>query len=160
MQPLLFLASEYESLENILANRLDNQLTVGISHSRFDQSLDILNYADKLESTKPKKASINSYYLSYQLDKWKFSFESNDSTGEVERLSIPKFIETDVSSKTLTISYNLRESNNNFIQIGLLLRDEDQDPVTIDCYAFGGTVIGGSCNEAELNVKSKFSTGF
>ena len=58
MQPLLFNASEYESLENILANRLDNQFIVGISHSRFDKSLDILNYADKLESTKPKEALI------------------------------------------------------------------------------------------------------
>ena len=64
MQPLLF-ASEYESLENILSNRFDNQFIVGISHSRFDQSLDILNYADKLESTKPNEALINSYYLGY-----------------------------------------------------------------------------------------------
>ena len=54
MQPLLFNASEYESLENILISRLDNQFIVGISHSRFDHSLDILNYTDKLESTKPK----------------------------------------------------------------------------------------------------------
>ena len=152
MQPLLFNASEYESLENILSNRLDNQFTIGISHSRFDQSLDILNYADKLESTKPKEALINSYYLGYQFDQWKLSFESNDSSGEVERLSIPRFIETDVSSETFTISYNFHENKNSLIQIGLLLRNEDQDPVTIDCYAFGETVIGGSCDEAELNV--------
>ena len=152
MQPLLCSASEYESLENILANRLDNQFTIGISHSRFDQSLDILNYSDKLESTKPKEALINSYYLSYQFDQWKFSLESNESSGEVERLSTPRFIETDVSSETLTISYNFHENNNSSMQIGLLVRNEDQDPVTIDCYAFGETVIGGSCNEAELNV--------
>ena len=70
LQPLLFHASEYESLENILTNRLDNQLIVGISHSRFDQSLDILNYADKLGSTKPKKALTDSYYLGYLFDQW------------------------------------------------------------------------------------------
>jgi hypothetical protein len=151
MQPLLF-ASEYESLENILSNRFDNQFTVGISHSRFDQSLDILNYADKLETTKPKEALINSYYLGYRFDQWKLSFESNDSSGEVERLSIPRFIETDVKSETFIISYNFHENNNSLIQIGLLHRNEDQDPVTIDCYAFGETVIGGSCDEAELNV--------
>jgi len=152
MQPLLFNASEFESLENILTNRFDNQFIVGISQSRFDQSLDILNYADKLESTKPKEAVINSYYLSYQYDKWKLSLESNESSGEVERLSIPKSIKTDVSTETLFVSYDLLENENNIIQIGLLLRDEDQDPVTIDCYAFGETVIGGSCNEAELSV--------
>ena len=152
MQPLLFNASEYESLENILTNRFDNQFIIGISHSRFDQSLDILNYANKLKSTKPKEAVIDSYYLSYQFDKWKLSLESNESSGEIERLSIPKSIKTDLSTETLSVSYDLRENKNNIIQIGLLLRDEDQDPVTIDCYAFGETVIGGSCNEAELSV--------
>ena len=152
LQPLLFHASEYESLENILTNRLDNQFIVGISHSRFDQSLDMLNYADKLESTKPKEAYTDSYYLGYQFDKWKLSFESNESTGEVERLSQPKSITTDVSTETLTISYDVRENKNNLVEIGFLLRDEDQDPVTIDCYAFGETIIGGSCSEAELNV--------
>ena len=152
LQPLLFHASEYESLENILTNRLNNQFTLGISHSRFDHSLDILNYADKLESSKPKEAIVNSYYLSYQFDRWKFSFESNDSSGEVERSNIPRFIETDVSSRTLTFSYKFHENNDSLMQIGLFLRDEDQDPVTIDCYAFGETVIGGSCNEAELSV--------
>ena len=44
------------------------------------------------------------------------------------------------------------ENKNNYLEMGLFLRDEDQEPVTIDCYAFGETVIGGSCNEAELNV--------
>ena len=152
LQPLLFHAAEYESLENILTNRLDNQYIVGISHRRFDQSLDMLNYADKLESTKPKEAYTDSYYLGYQFDKWKLSFESNESTGEVERLSQPKSITTDVSTETLTISYDVRENKNNLVEIGFLLRDEDQDPVTIDCYAFGETIIGGSCSEAELNV--------
>ncbi len=152
LQPLLFYASEYESLENILTNRLDNPFIVGISHSRFDQSLDILNYADNLESTKPKEALIDSYYLGYQFNKWKLSFESNESTGEVERLSQPKSISTDVSTETLTISYDVHENKNNLVEIGFLIRDEDQDPVTIDCYAFGETIIGGSCDDAELNV--------
>ena len=152
MQPLLFHASEYESIENILANKFDNQFIVGISISRFDQSLDLLNYADKLESTRPKEALTESYYLGYQFDKWKLSFESNKSSGEVERLSQPKSIKTDVNSETLTISYDLLENKNNYLEMGLIFRDEDQDPVTIDCYAFGETVIGGSCNEAELNV--------
>ena len=31
-------------------------------------------------------------------------------------------------------------------------KKEEQDPVTIDCYAFGSTVIGGSCEEAKLRL--------
>ena len=79
-------------LENILTNRFDNQFILGISISRFDQSLDILNYADKLESSKPKEAIINSYYLGYQFDKWKLSFESNKSSGEVKGYLSPNLL--------------------------------------------------------------------
>ena len=89
MQPLLFYTTEYESLENILANRLDNQFTIGISHSRFDQSLDILNYADNLESTKPKVAYTDMYYLLYQFNKWRLSSEFYESSDEAERLYQP-----------------------------------------------------------------------
>ena len=125
LQPLLFHASEYESLENMLTNRLDNPFIVGISHSRFDQSLDILDYAENLESTKPKEALTDTYYLGYQFDNWKFSFESNESSGEVERLSQPKSITTDVSTETLSVSYDVREYKNNSVEIGFILRDED-----------------------------------
>ena len=31
-------------------------------------------------------------------------------------------------------------------------KSEEQDPLTIDCYTFGSTIVGGSCEDAELRV--------
>ena len=56
IQSLLLSYSEFESLDNILSNNLEDPLIIGFSHGRFDKSLDILNYGDKLTSTKPEKA--------------------------------------------------------------------------------------------------------
>ena len=39
-----------------------------------------------------------------------------------------------------------------FIEIGFFKKEEKQEPVTIDCYAFGSVVIGGSCEEAKRGV--------
>ena len=55
IQSLLISASEFEILENILPSEIDESFSVGLSHSRFDNSFDILNYSNKLNSTKPKK---------------------------------------------------------------------------------------------------------
>ena len=44
IQSLLLSSSEFESLDNILSNNLEDPLIIGFSHGRFDKSLDILNY--------------------------------------------------------------------------------------------------------------------
>ena len=46
VQSLSLISSELESIDNILSNNIDKPLIVGISHAKFDQSLDILDYAD------------------------------------------------------------------------------------------------------------------
>ena len=54
MQSFFIFPSEFESIDNILSSNLEKPLVIGLAHSRFDNSLDLLNYADKLTSTKPK----------------------------------------------------------------------------------------------------------
>ena len=152
LQPLFLLGSEFEYIDNILSNKLDKPITVGIAYSKFDESLDILNYADKLNSTKPKKATTESIYLSYKFKDFKFSYESNNSSGTVERSSHPKSLETNVDGETFNISYLFKENDNKTFEIGLFSKSEEQDPLTIDCYTFGSTIVGGSCEDAELRV--------
>ena len=83
MQSLFLIGSEYESLENMLANQLEGNFLFGVTHSKFDQSLDILNYADKLSSTKPKEATTDLIYFAYQHKKLRLSYESFESNGIV-----------------------------------------------------------------------------
>ena len=73
MQSFFISSGELESLDNILSYNLEKPLIIGLSHSRFDKSLDLLNYADKLTSTKPKEATTDTSYVSYKFKKFKFS---------------------------------------------------------------------------------------
>ena len=152
MQSYNLISSEFETLDNVLSNNLEKPLILGYSHTRFDKSLDILNYADKLTSTKPKEATIDTFFISYNFKDFKISYESLDSSGTVSRSTQPKSLETNVSGKSLYISYLISENDNRSYELGLFTKEETQDPVTIDCYAFGSTVIGGSCSEARLRL--------
>ena len=96
MQSLLFYSSEFETLDNVLARNLDKSFFIGYSRSEFDESLDFLNFSDKLNSTKPKKAETDTFFLSYSLNKIKISYETFDSTGIVSRASQPRSLQTDV----------------------------------------------------------------
>ena len=152
IQSLLVLSSEIEFIDSNILYNLEDPLVIGFSYGRYDDSLDILNYADKLNSTKPKKATTDSYFISYQFNKFKLAYESFDSSGSVERISQPKSLETNVDGESFSIAYKILDYDERFIEIGFFKKEEKQEPVTIDCYAFGSTVVGGSCEEAKLRV--------
>ena len=142
----------YENIDNVISHNLQGPLTIGYLHGRFDESLDILGYADKLSSTKPKQATTDSIFFSYKWKKLKIAYETVESSGEVTRQSYPKSLKTDVTSDAFHISYKFNETEKRYYDLGLFIKEEDQDPVTIDCYAFGETVVGGSCDDAKLRL--------
>ncbi len=144
--------SQYENIDNIISNNLEGPLTVGYLHGRFNDSLDILGYADKLSSTKPQQATTDSIFFSYKWEKLKIAYEKVDSSGEVTRQSYPKILRTDVNSDAFHVSYKVSESEKHYFDVGIYVKEEEQDPVTIDCYAFGETIVGGSCDEAKLRL--------
>ena len=150
--PFNLCAGEYENIDNIISHNLEGPLTIGYIHGKFDESLDILNYSDKLTSIKPKQATTNSYFLSYEWNQIKIGYENSESTGKVVRQTFPKSLKTNVDSNSFYASYNFRETSESFFDIGFFTKQEDQDPVTIDCYSFGTTVVGGSCDEAKLRL--------
>ena len=146
-------STQYTYLDNILSNNIQDNFVFSYSVGKFDESLDVLNYADKLTSTKPKEATVDNLFLSYKFSNgFKVGLERNESSGEVERLSYPKSLETTVNTDTFHISLNLKESSERFYDLGVFYGEEKQDPVIIDCYAFGSTIVGGSCSEAKLRL--------
>ena len=147
------LSNQYTYLDKTLSNNLEKPFLVSFSLGKFDDSLDLLNYGDKLTTTKPKEASIENIFFSYKFkNKIKIGIERNDSSGRVERTTFPKSLETAVTSDTLHISFNLTDNSTRFFDFGLFYNEEKQDPVVIDCYAFGNSVVGGSCDEAKLRL--------
>ncbi len=150
--PLSLQPGEYENIDNIISHNLSGPLTFGLVYGKFDESLDILNYSDKLTSTKPKEATTESFFISYNWKKIKLGYELVDSYGEVIRNTFPKSLKTKVNTQALYFSYKFKETEARYFDIGILFKEENQDPVKIDCYAFGSTIVGGSCDEAKLRL--------
>ena len=146
-------STQYTYLDNTLSNNIEKPLVFSYSVGKFDESLDVFNYADNLTSTKPKEATVDNFFLSYKfVNRIKIGIESNKSSGKVERLTYPKSLETKVNRETLHFSFNLIDNSDRFYDLGLFYGEEKQEPLTIDCYAFNSTVVGGSCAEAKLRL--------
>ena len=52
-------STQYTYLDNTLSNNIEEPLVFSYSVGKFDESLDVFNYADNLTSTKPKEATVD-----------------------------------------------------------------------------------------------------
>ncbi len=146
-------ASNVSFLNDVLPENSRKAFEVSISQAKFDESLDVLNYIDKLTGSKPKKATIDEVSLSYKFNNGlKFTVKRNLSSAEIKRNSIPRSLKTEAESEFYSVSYPVFSTKNRLFNLELFTTETDQDPVTIDCYQFGGTVIGGSCSEADVQL--------
>ena len=80
---MLFLLSSFlgassnaEFIQDILPPSFEKPFTISLSHGEFDESLDVLNYADKLTGSKPKSAELSSLFLSYKFNKKKIKADA------------------------------------------------------------------------------------
>ena len=146
-------ASNVSYLNDVLPENSRKALEISVSQAKFDESLDVLNYIEQLSGSKPKEAVIDEISISYRFSNdLKFTVEKNSSTAEISRPSIPKSLKTDAETSFYSVSYPVFSTTNSLFNLELFATKTDQDPVTIDCYQFGGTVIGGSCPEADIQL--------
>ena len=145
-------SSNSEFIQDILPPSFEKPFTISFSHGEFDESLDVLNYADKLTGSKPKSADISSLFLSYKFkNNLKLTSQVTESSAQVERQTLPKSLTTDTDSSYFSLSYELFSNSRNTYELELYAEEEDQDPLTIDCYEFGSLIVGGSCSEARIS---------
>ena len=89
-------SSNAEFIQDILAPSFEKPFALSFSHGEFDESLDVLNYADKLTGSKPNSADISSLFLSYKFNNsLKLTTQVTESSAQVERQTIPKSLTTD-----------------------------------------------------------------
>ena len=156
---MLFLLSSFlgassnaEFIQDILPPSFEKPFTISLSHGEFDESLDVLNYSDKLTGSKPKSAELSSLFLSYKFNNTlKLTSQITKSSAQVERQTIPKSLTTDTDSSFFSLSYELFSNPYNIYEMELFFEEENQDPLTIDCYEFESLVVGGSCPEARIS---------
>ena len=149
--PLLY-ADNLEFIKDVLPVHEDKPLAISFSYGEYNESLDVLNYADKLTGSKPKSADLSSLSLSYTFsNSLKISSQYTKSSALVERLTIPKRLQTETEASFLSLAYEVWETSSNIFELEFFFKEEKQDPLTIDCYEFGSLVVGGSCPEAKIS---------
>ena len=145
-------SSNAEFIQDILPPSFEKPFALSFSHGEFDESLDVLNYADKLTGSKPNSADISSLFLSYKFNNsLKLTTQVTESSAQVERQTIPKSLTTDTDSSYFSLSYQFFSNSRNIYEMELYVEEENQDPLTIDCYEFGSLIVGGSCPEAKIS---------
>ncbi|SVA00411.1 uncharacterized protein METZ01_LOCUS53265 [marine metagenome] len=145
-------SSNAEFIQDILPPSFEKPFAISFSHGEFDESLDVLNYADKLTGSKPKSAELSSLFLSYKFNNsLKLTSQITETSAQVERQTIPKSLTTDTDSSFFSLSYQLFSNSKNIYEMEFFFEEENQDPLTVDCYEFGSLIVGGSCPEARIS---------
>lgn len=146
-------ANNVSFLNDVLPDSSRGNFEISISQGKFNESLDILNYADKLSGSKPKSAKIEEGSVSYKFDNdVKFTFLQNTSSGRIERNSIPKSLESEATTDFASLSFPIFKGEQSTYNLEIFYKETEQDPVEIDCYQSGSTVIGGACSEADIRL--------
>ena len=122
------------------------------SYTRFDKSLDVINYLDSLAgSSRPNSYSQSTISLEYKFEIWRPFIEFREVSGSVERSSQPFEVESNADYWGVGLAYSSGDSDNGGSAV-FQLTSATQDDVTIDCYERSGVVLGGACEEADFQL--------
>ena len=111
-------SSNAEFIQDILPPSFEKPFALSFSHGEFDESLDVLNYADKLTGSKPNSADISSLFLSYKFNNnLKLTTQMTESSAQVERQTLPKSLTTDTDSSHFSLSYQFFSNSKNIYEI-------------------------------------------
>ena len=147
----LLYANDIEFLRD--TNLLDtNKATlVAVSHSRFSETLDVLNYSDNFAETKLKSSTTKTISITHQLDNsLRIALQYTKASTDLERALYPNKLESDSESLFLSASYPIMISGSKIYDLEVYAQEDKQEPLKIDCYQFGSEIIGGSCSEASI----------
>jgi len=145
-------ASADRSLNRTLSEQFGQRFFLNLEYTHFDDSLDLLNYSEKLGvGARPDQASIGSIEIMVPYrDQWQFNYAYQDLSGRAIRSSEPTSVTTDVKAHLFEITYRDWSLGSWAGAAFLGLELGRQAPLTIDCYARSGLVLGGACESATL----------
>ena len=147
------LANNISFLNDVLPDSERKQFELSLSKAKFNDNLDVLNYADDLTGTRPESAVIDEWSASYAFENSvKITYAFNEFSAKAVRPTIPRNLDTTAESEYLSLSYDLFKTKKRSFNVELFYTETDQDDAIIDCYQTGDVVIGGSCEEADVKL--------
>lgn len=121
-------------------------------YAYFDESLDVLNYADKLASTFKPERAVSSYLgLGYRvLDNVVVSYQVERSRGEISRDREPRSLRSSVDGNRIGLHWKFSAAWNADWSLQLAISERKQPKVSLNCYDFQGQVFG-TCSGSVLS---------
>ena len=153
---LAYTATSFADIEfsRPLNNPGEEQISAQIEYSYFDLSFDILDYAEKIESrSKPEEVRGLSFSLHMPVsERLSFDYQYTDTFSRVSRSAQPYELETNGLEHQLQLNYWLNRTPrfSTFLHAGVSYGK--QKPVEIDCYEYSDLVLGGTCEEADVQL--------
>ncbi len=143
---------------DLISNNLSNENTtaiIGIEYSYFSPSLDVFDFAEKIQSSAtPEKSESMQVDLLLPIESLGLTlgYEYKPSSASVTREVQPLNLETQINAHTLEITRKVKEFRGMELSLMAGTSYAKQDPLEIDCYAQGSLVLGGSCAEADFRL--------
>jgi hypothetical protein len=143
---------------DLLTNNLsseDKTAIIGLEYSYFTPSLDVFDFADKVQSSaKPEKTQSTQLDLLVPVESLALTlgYEFKSSAAKVSRLVQPLSLETEINQHRFEITRKVKEFKGMELSLLAGLSYAKQDPLEMDCYALGTLILGGSCAEADFSL--------
>lgn len=127
-------------------------LLMSAQHTYFSRDFDLIGYSDSLPGTsRPSEYQLSQVALDYKLDRWRPFVRYERGSGSVMRELQPFEVNSDARYMSLGLAYSLGDADQGMTS-SFRLASASQDDLTIDCYERSGTVLGGSCEEADFQL--------
>lgn len=125
---------------------------IALDYAYFSESLDIFDFASKLDSTfKPKDAASVYGAMGYKpLSNLMISYQREETSAATTRDREPFDVESDVQGNALLIQWQLEERFGYAVQVIAGLAARQQSDLTVGCYAYTGLTVG-ACEGADLS---------
>ncbi len=132
----------------------DQKALIAAEYSYFDLSLDFLDYLDKINTgARPEETSAKRISMHMPLvQRLSFDYQYTGTNAVVSRSAQPFELDSDGTEHRLNANYWLRKTSVSTLFLHAGVTYAKQHELKIDCYDFRGLVIGGTCEEAELQL--------
>ena len=129
---------------------------IALDYAYFSESLDVFDFASKLESTfKPKdSASVYGAMGFKPLSNLMISYQREETSAATTRDREPFEVESDVQGNALLIQWQLEERFGYAVQVIAGFAAREQSDLTVGCYAYTGLTVG-ACEGADLSFTNQ-----
>mgnify|MGYP005681202121 FL=1 len=139
---------------NIQLLDASDEIVIAAEYSYFDISLDLFDFASKVNSAStPEQSTASQLSVLYPVtEKLKLGYEYKDSSATISRTVEPFETNTTGDEHSLLINYKLGSFKEIPVYINFTTSLTQQDTLEIDCYSQSGVVLGGTCEGADIRL--------